>query len=316
MRFAATPLLLVVLVLCSVLLFYNCRTGTGTADYIHDYYPLIYRGDLAFFKEDYTRSYQYLKEAIALKRPPNFEPYRELEKLANVCAMLNKPEEAIAYIERLVERGYELSVFQQDTTYAQVWQHPHWKALQAAYPEKREAYRKTVNWALRKEIAAMNARDQQYRSRVDRHQYREEQFRLDSINIARLQEIFELYGYPNADIIGYVPPDSSAQLDVLNIMMRTPGDLREQYFVPKLKSFIATGTCPPQHLGLLVDQYYLSREGYQVYGTMTGPKGLFKINEPKRLDERRLEVGMPTLHMEFQRDSLIRLSFYLDNLMN
>ena len=49
---------------------------------------MVYEGDLAFFKKDYPACYEALKKAVTLKRPPNFEPYRELEKLANVSAML------------------------------------------------------------------------------------------------------------------------------------------------------------------------------------------------------------------------------------
>jgi hypothetical protein len=160
----------------------------------------------------------------------------------------------------------------------------------------------------------MNERDQKYRTRADRQQYPTEQLKLDSLNIVKLKEIFETWGFPGQDLIGYIPVDSTEQLSVLNILMRTPGDIRQEYFIPKMQSFVEAGKCPPNDLGLLIDQYYLSREGYQLYGTMAGPKGLFPIKDRRRLDERRLAIGLPTLSMETQRDSVIRMSFYLKRL--
>lgn len=297
-----------------MLVFNQCEPTSK--DYIHDYYPLVYDGDLAFFKKDYPSSYEALKKAVQMKRPPNFEPYRELEKLANVSAILEKKEEAIRYIERLIDRGYELQVFQQDTTYAPVWQHSEWKALVAAYPKKRATYLSGVNFALRQKIIEMNERDQRYRSRPDRFDFRKQQLQLDSLNTAQLKNIFETQGYPNPDLIGYIPPDSTEQLNIINILMRTPEQMRLDYFIPKLRSFVESGQCPPKTLALVTDQYHLRQNGYQIYGTMMGPNGLLKINDPGQLEQRRQDIGLPTMRKEIQRDSAIRMLFYLDKLVD
>lgn len=294
----------------------NIRCNNKLKNYIDDYYPLVYRGDLEFFKEHYEESYRYLKEAADMLEPTNFEPYRELEKLANLAARLEDTEASIDYIQQLIARGYPLETFQRDSSYAVLWELPSWKELVANYPEMRDAYQKTINYALREEIREMNELDQKYRARPDLQEHRNEQLRLDSVNIKKLKDIFEQWGYPGPQLIGYIPPDSTEQLGVLNILMRTPGDIRQEYFIPKLKSFVEKGTCPPNDLGLLIDQYYLIREGYQLYATMTGPNGLFPIKDGRKLDERRLAIGLPTLKMEMQRDSVIRMSFYLKQLMD
>lgn len=307
--FLIYPALLILLGMCL-----NIRCTSEPKNYIEDYFPLVYRGDLDFFKEHYAESYRTLKEAADMLEPTNFEPFRELEKLANLAAKLGEPEASIQYIQQLIERGYPLEAFQRDTTYATLWELPSWQELAATYPEARKAYLKTVNHELREEIRQMNESDQRYRSRADRHEYRDEQLRLDSINIKKLQDIFEQWGYPGPQLIGYIPPDSIEQLGVLNILMRTPGDIRQEYFIPKLKTFVENGSCPPNDLGLLIDQYYLTREGYQLYATMVGPNGLFPIKDGRKLDERRLAIGLPTLKMEMQRDSVIRMSFYLEQL--
>lgn len=300
------------LILALPFLFTQCNSGPK--NYIEDYFPLVYKGDLAFFKKDYVGSYTTLKEAIDLLEPTNFEPYRELEKLANLAARLNKPEIAFNTIKKLIEQGYPMAPFEQDTVYSPLWKLPAWKEIVEEYPKQRKAYLQSINADLRNEIRKMNERDQKYRSRADRQRYRTEQLQLDSFNVVRLKEIFETWGFPGQDLIGYIPLDSAEQLSVLNILMRTPGDIRQEYFIPKMKSFVEEGKCPPNDLGLLIDQYHLSREGYQLYGTMAGPKGLFPIKDQRRLDERRLAIGLPTLRMEAQRDSVIRMSFYLKRL--
>lgn len=284
-------------------------------NYIEDYYPLVYKGDLAFFKEEYDQSFRLLREAVEMLEPPNFEPYRELEKLANLAARLGEHQIALDYLGQLIDRGYPLETFLRDTTYASLWQLPEGDALKDNYSQLRASYEAKIKHALREQVRKMNEEDQRYRSRPDRHQFREEQLRLDSMNIAQLREIFEKWGYPGPQLIGHIPPDSTEQLGVINILMRTDGDVRQEYFIPKMKTFVANGTCPPHDLGLLIDQYYLTQDGFQLYATMFGPKGLFPIKDRQKLDERRLSIGLPTLKMEMQRDSVIRMSLYMEQLM-
>ncbi|WP_143473461.1 hypothetical protein [Flavilitoribacter nigricans] len=257
-----------------------------------------------------------MEEAVAILEPTNFEPYRELEKLAFLSAQLGEPENALTYIDQLIDRGYELETFQRDTSFNGLQELPAWQELVKRYPEKRAAYLERVNLPLRNKIRKMNEADQLYRSRPDRQMYRNQQLRLDSLNARQLKDIFETWGYPGADLIGHIPPDSTEQLSVRSILMRTSGDMRQQYFIPKLREFVKAGTCPPKDLALVIDQYHLNREGYQMYATMTGPNGLFPVKDQRRLDERRQAIGLPTLKMEMQRDSVIRMSFYLKNLLD
>ncbi|PHN04793.1 hypothetical protein CRP01_19980 [Flavilitoribacter nigricans DSM 23189 = NBRC 102662] len=296
--------------------FFICGCSKKPESYIEDYYPLVYRGDLAFFEKDYEKSYELLEEAVAILEPTNFEPYRELEKLAFLSAQLGEPENALTYIDQLIDRGYELETFQRDTSFNGLQELPAWQELVKRYPEKRAAYLERVNLPLRNKIRKMNEADQLYRSRPDRQMYRNQQLRLDSLNARQLKDIFETWGYPGADLIGHIPPDSTEQLSVRSILMRTSGDMRQQYFIPKLREFVKAGTCPPKDLALVIDQYHLNREGYQMYATMTGPNGLFPVKDQRRLDERRQAIGLPTLKMEMQRDSVIRMSFYLKNLLD
>ncbi|MCB0631533.1 MAG: hypothetical protein R2824_11015 [Saprospiraceae bacterium] len=290
--------------------FTFARCWSGSSDYVHDYYPLVYKGDLAFFEKNYQESYELLKKAVESKRPPNFEPYRELEKLANVCAILDRPEEAIWYIGQLVDRGYELSVFRNDKSYAPVWQLPQWKELEADFAARRANYLKGVNQEVRAAVVEMNRNDQMYRNRPDRQSFRRQQMELDAQNLAHLQEIFDKYGYPNYDLIGDPSVDeyTAADLSIEPILMRSPDSLRQHYFIPKLQAYVEQGACPPRMLGMLIDHYHLQHDGYQLYATMLGPKGLLgKLEQPKRVEERRREIGMPTVRQEISRDSAVNV---------
>lgn len=297
-----------------LLLLTFTRCGSGGDDYLQDYYPLVYRGDLAFFEQKYEKTYETLKKAVAHKRPPNFEPYLELEKLANVCARLDKPEESLRYMEQLVDRGYPLTTFQHDEVYAPVWQLPAWKALEEDYAARRAAYLQNVNMEVRAAVAEMNRKDQMYRNRPDRQQYRQEQIALDTENLAQLQEIFDKYGYPNYDLIGHPSIDeyTPADLSIEPILMRSPDSLRQKYFIPKLHEFVARGECPPRMLAMIIDHYHLQHDGYQLYATMLGPQGILgRLEQARRVDKRRLEIGMPTMQMELSRDSAVNVYLML-----
>jgi hypothetical protein len=296
------------LLLIPVFSFLQC--WQASAGYIDDYYPLVHQGDIYFFEKRYQESYEVLKKAVESRRPPNFEPYRELEKLASVCALLNKPGESLQYMEQLIDRGYELSVFREDEAYATVRQLPEWKELEAAYPERRKKYVAGVNQEVRKAIVEMNRNDQLYRNRPDRQAYRQQQMELDAQNLARLQEIFDTYGYPNYDLIGHPSIDeyTGADLSIEPILMRSPDSLRQAYFIPKLERFVKEGACPPRMPAMLIDHYHLQHNGYQVYGTMTGPAGLVgRLENVRKADLRRKEIGMPTIRDEIRRDSAINV---------
>ena len=59
---------------------------------------------------------------------------------------------------------------------------------------------------------------------------------------------------------------------------------------------------------MLIDHYHLQHDGYQLYATMLGPKGLLgKLEQPKRVEERRREIGMPTMRQEISRDSAVNV---------
>lgn len=284
---------------------WSCRPTAK--DYIHDYYPLVYEGDLAFLKGDYEAAYKSLKKAIKNRPPINLPPYYEIDKLARSAAILKKEGEAVRYIEALIDRGYELSSFQNDSIYGNIWRHPEWKRVVEEYPSRREMYLKTVNFSLRHQIIEMKTQDQKYRASADADKYWPAQNAIDSINALKLIDIFESVGYPNIRKIGHQSVDGYFQLDIGAMLLHTADSIRTSYFIPKLRAFVEQGQCSPYDLAEVIDQYHLFNDNYQIYGTLFDQNGnITNLKYPQNVDSLRLTIGLPTLRMEEVRDSLVK----------
>ena len=162
----------------------------------------------------------------------------------------------------------------------------------------------------------MKANDQLYRSREDSYNFRSEQALIDSLNHARLIEIFEIYGYPDERMIGHRSVDGIYDTSIEAMLLHTKDSIRLNYFIPKLRNFVKEGKCDPMTLGRVIDQYYLFEEehGYQIYGTLVSSRDgkVSRIKDSLNVNNRRLIEGLPTLEEQITRDSIIRKIYGFD----
>lgn len=295
-----------VFVLIGICFALGCNSGQSS-NYIEDYYPHMYQGDLAFLKEDYTIAYQSLKKAINNLPPLNMPPYYELEKLLKAAIILGKEQEALNYLKPLIQKGYEFKTFEEDAIISKLSKHSQWKKIKEEYPVMRQAYLDKIDLNLRKEIIEMKSKDQMYRGRGDAHNFIAQQDSLDTLIQLRLVQIFENHGYPNLQVIGNQTVDGVYNLGIGAILLHTPDSLRLHYFIPKLEEFVKAGRCESEVLGTVIDQYHLKKEGQQIYGTFqNGEGGLASVKNEVEMNTRRKEIGLPPIEMTLERERIIK----------
>jgi hypothetical protein len=230
--------------------------------------------------------------------------YYELGKFARCAAYLGHTDQALDYLELNIRKGYKLSYMTNKEHYLNIFTSQRGLRLIENYDSIHSNYLKTVNYRLRKEIQSINQLDQQYRLGV----LANEQDSVDNLNAIRLIEIFDEFGYPNSDVIGHYSVDN-IQTDIGTVLLHTNDSIRMHYFVPKLLEFVKKGECPPLRVGQLIDQFHLYNRDPQTHGTYHGQKTTYAnmIEDLEQVNENRLSIGLPSLEMEEELDSLRKL---------
>ena len=106
-------------------------------DYINNYYQFVYQANFEYLSGNYQKAYDLLKTAEKNCPLLNQTGIYEPKILAECAARLNKPDEAVRYIEILVrDFGYKMESFKVDSLYASLQNTRKWKKLE----KKSDAY--------------------------------------------------------------------------------------------------------------------------------------------------------------------------------
>lgn len=285
---------------------------TPECNYITDYYQTIYLGDIEFETKNYQKAFDHYQTAFNSCKPINTYSYNEVLKFAETCERLEKRKQALKYLELAFSNGVSINTIQENKAFTNLLSSKDGVKLTENYNGIRREYMASVNLELRSELQQMMALDRRYRSNKPNW---EKQDSIDEINTIRLIEIFEEYGYPNEKVIGHNSIDKKL-VTIDPMLLHTKDSIRINYFVPKLFEFIKKGTCSPNTLAMIVDQYYIFNNEPQIYGTFRGRNTRYAnmISDLKQVDKNRLLIGLPPLELSERRDSLFRLRYpYIHN---
>ena len=127
-----------------------------------------------------------------------------------------------------------------------------------------------------------------------------EQRAIDSRHSARLIEIVDLHGWPRRSEVG-LEASEAAQLLVQHFDLES-----QKYLLPSLKEAVLAGEADASSMAMLEDDILVAEGKDQIYGTeiVNTPEGgfmLYPVHEPGSLNERRLEVGLPTIEEYIRR---------------
>jgi hypothetical protein len=158
--------------------------------------------------------------------------------------------------------------------------------------------------ALRVELEERMVEDQKYRLMLDSVQTQfgadseemmdlwDKQVKIDSANMARLEEIVEQFGWPGASMVG----DQAATAAFL--ILQHADYVYQKKYLALVKEEAAKGEISPAHAAMLEDRVLMHEGKNQIYGTqlqrdpVTGELWLYPVEDEINVDKRRAEVGL------------------------
>ena len=120
--------------------------------------------------------------------------------------------------------------------------------------------------------------------------------RVHERNAQRLRQVIESVGWPGTDLVG--TDGAEAAWLILHHAIAHPDLLRRA--LPLLETASREGRADPAHAAMLEDRIRFFEGRPQRYGTQLdwdaeGNLSPWRVEDPSRLDERRLAVGLPPL---------------------
>ena len=281
-------------------------------NYITDYYQKIYKADIEYRTENYEKAFELYEDAFNSCEPIETSTYNEIGNFAETCAILGEYDLAIEFIKKNIERGYEIKWLQQNENFDKVFASEEGGKLVSDYDTLKVEGLSNLNLSLREEIRKMKIEDQKYRN-AGNTLYKEnvdKQESIDDYNTNRIIEIFDEFGYPNETVIGSYSVDQTP-IGISAMLLHTSDSIRMNYFVPKLNEFIKNGTCSPNVLGSIIDQYYLYNGEPQINGTYTKQDGSYShmISDLEQVDNNRISIGLPPLKLQEKKDSIVKAKY-------
>ena len=140
-------------------------------------------------------------------------------------------------------------------------------------------------------LKGYSAKDQALYAKIWKQQYR-----IDSMNVAFIDSIFKIYGYPGKTLVG------PGTIEVAWYIIQHAED-RYKY-MPIIKKAAEEGELFYNYYAIMLDQQLVSQKKEQLYGTQAVCRKLhgsqeyvcfiWPIKDPANVNERRKKAGMET----------------------
>ncbi|RAK20214.1 hypothetical protein B0I03_108109 [Flavobacterium aquaticum] len=283
---------IIVFLLISVVGFSQKKKINQEYDYINNYYQFVYQAHYEYLNKNYQKAYDLLKTAEKNCPLLNQTGIYEPRILAECATFLNKPKEAVHYLEILVkDYGYSYNSIKNDSIFLNIQRIKSWKKLERNNEKYAKNYLEKVDFNLRKELHQMKIDDQSVRT----NGYDEQKAKvIDSINQLKLYRIVVDYDffpeYSFNQVGNYNIDNYDPEISVLVMHIRSN---KADFWKPILLDLIRRGRAPARLYGNLSDSILRSNGVYD-YGIYQNI-GKELINDYENLDKRRIAVGLPTL---------------------
>ncbi|MBI2723184.1 MAG: hypothetical protein HYX39_13505 [Bacteroidetes bacterium] len=120
-------------------------------------------------------------------------------------------------------------------------------------------------------------------------------FYQDSINLAKVEQILNKYGWLGSEQIG-----AQNNYTLFTTIQNADFETQEKY-IPLMERAVKSGTLEPLNFANLIDRKTLVQRGQQIFGTQingnwqTGEYKFAPIADKKHVNERRKEIGLSKL---------------------
>jgi len=296
-----------------LLILGNCSLMVKGQDYLK-YYQLIEEASQLYDSNEYLKSGQKYSEAfLALENKRMMDRGMMYERYTAACSWALAGETDSSFIQLFIIakddkfKGYNYILA--DTDLNSLHQDPRWT-------EVLEIVRSNEANIDKKLVAILDTifmTDQKYRLQIDSvaNEYgwgsdELESFtkiiditikEVDSVNLKKIEEIIDKYGWPGADIVG-----EHANQTIWLIIQHSDLATQERY-LPMMREAVKNGKASASDLAYLEDRVALRQGKKQIYGSQIGgdPEThicyVSPLEDPDNVDKRRAEVGLPPLEL-------------------
>jgi hypothetical protein len=277
-----------------------------------DIYQTIINGaDSLYENKEYLKSGQKYSEAFTAIKTRNF--YKRLydragERYDAACswALANEPDSAFAQLSIVAHSklfaGYSDYVSEDDNLIS-LYEDSRWAEFMKILKTNDEKFNKNLS----AQLDTIYVHDQKYRIECMEmnEAFGEESEEgksackvmreADSINLMEVEKILEEQGWPGVDEVG-----ATGNTAIWLVIQHSNQEVQEKY-LPMMREAVREGKALPCHLALLEDRVAVRQGKKQIYGSQpdtdpeTGKYCVSSLEDPDKVDERRLDVGLDKL---------------------
>ncbi|MCR5077598.1 MAG: tetratricopeptide repeat protein [Prevotella sp.] len=280
------------------------RTGIlPDAERQHAYNQAVTKADSCYMRKDYTGALRYFNEAF---RQEDYIQGQHLFNAACVAALAGDKDAAFGFLDRRMTRdpGWYMRDALADHDLDPLHEDGRWAAFARTMQERKAQKEAAYDLLLRNELLSIGRSDQDIRHQWHLATQRAapkqvidsllHEMRLrDSVNQQRIFQILDTRGWVGKDLVGEA-------CDVFWLVTQHASARQQRKYLPLFRTAVRKGDIPPAHVAMMEDRINMFEGRPQKYGSQlhTGPDGrmqLYPLQDAKKVDEWRKEVGMKPL---------------------
>jgi hypothetical protein len=282
-------------------------TSAFTQDTPPEYYNLVKIADSLYKAKDFKKSANKFSEAF---KSNGWKGYSE-DRYNAACswALAGVPDSAFFQLERIVAK-LNYSNYRHitaDSDLNSLHDDSRWNPLIEKIKQNKEKEEINLNKPLVEKLDSIYFEDQTYRKQIDaiekKYGWESKEMKnhweiineKDSINLIKVKNILDKYGWLGADVVGV-----TGNVTLFLVIQHSDQETQEKY-LPMMKGAVKNGKAEGSNLALLEDRVALKQGKLQIYGsqiardTQTQLYYVSPLEDPDNVDKRRAEVGLGPL---------------------
>jgi hypothetical protein len=268
---------------------------------VPNYYDLVKLAEKCYDNKEYNNSGEYYDKAFSIRMGKPDDYYNA----ACSWVLAGNKVKAVNYLHQSIELGWlNINHLKKDTDLDSLHNTWEWEQLVDKLQRNVDEFESHLNKPLMKELEAIEESDQRYRMMMDSVQKKfgwdskeikdlwTKQDNLDSINLIRIKEIIDNYGYPGKSLVGN--QNSTAWLVIQHADLST-----QEKYLSILQNAAQIGELPKPSFALSVDRVRMRKGEKQLYGSQlkmkNGHYAIYPIEDELNVNKRRAEMDLGPL---------------------
>jgi hypothetical protein len=272
-----------------------------------DYDNLVKIADSLYKAKDFKKSANKFSEAF---KSNGWKGYSE-DRYNAACswALAGVPDSAFFQLERIATKANysDFVHISNDINLNSLHIDNRWNLLLEKVKQNKYKAEENLNKPMAATLDSIYIEDQTYRNQIDaiekKYGWESKEMKnhweiineKDSINLIKVKNILDKYGWLGADVIGV-----QGNITLFLVIQHSDQTTQEKY-LPTMRVAVKNGKAEGSNLALLEDRVALKQGKRQIYGSQIGRDTetqlyyVSPLEDPDNVDKRRAEVGLGPL---------------------